>query len=182
VDVRLQPRAGHPDGLGDAALVVEDKFLGQHVEDLPVLRDRHRPRGVHHPSEILARHGAVLARYGHDASAVERSDMAAGDPDRCAFDGDAGHQFGLLDAGLDRVDRGVQVDDHALSEPSGRCGAKAHDVHGAVVSELRDDATDFGGSDVESDDVALVLRHGFIRSPWGREGGKCAGSSEGRRG
>jgi hypothetical protein len=61
-------------------------------------------------------------------------------PYRRLLDSDTGHELGLFDRGLHRVDRCVQVDDDALPQPAGRRRSKTDDVHGPVVLQLHDDA------------------------------------------
>ena len=100
---------------------------------------------------------AVLARDRDHAARVEAADVGAGDAHVGRADLDAGHQLGLLDHALDRVDGGLEVDDDALAQALGLGLADADDVEAALVGDLGHDRADLVGPDVEADDVAVFL-------------------------
>ncbi len=156
MDARLQPHARHADRLLDTVLIVDHELLRQHVDDLPVHRQRDRARGVDHALDVGGGDLAVLDR--HDAVAVEAADVRAGDPGEDRVDLAAGHQLGFADRLADRFDRGVDIDDHALAQTLRRGGADAHDLDSGLA-DFGDDRRDFVGADVESDDQARAFGH-----------------------
>lgn len=109
---RFEPHARHADGLADTFLTVDDEFLGQHVQDALVRRYRHRARGIDDPIDIRSRDLAVTD--GDDAVRVQAPHMTAGNPREHRIDLATGHQFGFLDGALNRVDRGLDIDDDTL--------------------------------------------------------------------
>ena len=78
-------------------------------------------------------------------------------PDVGGADLDPGHELGLLEHALDRVDRGLEVDDDALAQALRLGLADADHVEAALVGDLGDDRADLVGADVEPDDVAVLL-------------------------
>ena len=119
----LEADAGHADGLADALLAVDDEFLGQHVEDLLVGGNGHRPRRVDHPVHVALGHLPVAD--GDDAVGIQAADVAAGDAGIDLVDVAARHQLRLLDRALDGGDRGLDVDDHALLQPLATGGCRS---------------------------------------------------------
>ena len=73
-----------------------------------------------------------------------------------------GHQLGLLDGLLDRLDGRVDVGDDALAHPARGARADADDVQ-ALVGDLPDDRQDLGRPDVQADHAVFVFRH--VRPP-----------------
>src|SRR5258708_34291808 len=74
------------------------------------------------------------------------------------IDLDAGHQLGLLDRFLDRVDRRLEIHDDAAPNAARLGGADADDVDTDAVKNLSDDSRHFRGADVQSDQVSLFSR------------------------
>src|SRR5262249_33947673 len=162
VDLRLEPHPAHPERLPGPAPVGADGTLRDDVDHLPVHRDRDGLRGVDYALHVAGRHLAILHR--DYAVRVERADVAARDARVDRADLAVGHQLRLLDRLLDRVDRGVDVDHHALAQPARRMRADSNDVD-AVPVRRRDDHADLRGADIESDDQILFLRHDFVSPP-----------------
>src|SRR5262249_33873443 len=94
----------------------------------------------------------VLAGAGNAAAAV----AAAYGPTRhaCQHPPDlrARHLLGVAHRLLDALDRGVDVDHHALAQPARGAGPHAHDVERPDGRPLRDDAADLGRPHVEAGD------------------------------
>ena len=85
------------------------------------------------------------------AAAAEALDVASGDARVDVGDFSASHGFGLIDGALNRLNRRLDVDDDALSQPLRRVRADADDVD-AVFSQLTDDCADLRRADVEADE------------------------------
>ena len=79
--------------------------------------------GVEGAAHVLARDLAVLAGDRDHAAAVDAADVRAGQPEVHRVDLDAGRQLGLLERLLDRLDRGLEVDDDAAPDAAriGQC-------------------------------------------------------------
>src|SRR4030067_761656 len=100
------------------------------VTERSTLWGRGTPPGPVRPPVRLP-HSAVLAGHGDDAAAVRALDVAAGDAGVDAPHRRAGHLLGLGDGDLDRLDRGVDVDDDAPPQAPRRGRADADDVEAA---------------------------------------------------
>ena len=84
---------------------------------------------------------------GPDSAEVHRVDL------------DAGHQLGFLDRLLDRIDRGLEVDDHAAADAARLGNAEADDVEAVRRSMISPTtAGHLRGADVEPDQVSLLSR------------------------
>ena len=91
-------------------------------------RQRHRLGGVDRAPHVLARDLAVLAGDRDHAAAVEALDVRARQRQVDRVDLDAGHQLGLVDRLLDRIDRRLEVDDDAAPDAARLGDAEADDV------------------------------------------------------
>ena len=79
---------------------------------------------------------------------------------------DAGHQLGLLDRLLDRVDRRLEVDDDAAPDAARLGDADADDVEPVAVEHLADDRRHLRRADVEPDQIPLFSRHAASEVRW----------------
>ena len=158
VHLDLEAHARHADRLAHAVAVVDDEALRQHVDDLAVLRQIDRARGLDHALDVGVAHLVVLAGDPHDTAAVHAADMAPRDPREGARDLDPGHLLGLADGSPDRLDRRVDVDDDPAPEPARGCAADADDVQAAPGRGLGDDRANLRGADVQADDEIGCLR------------------------
>src|SRR5215468_8777826 len=149
MNLGFQTHSGHPQGLTDPSLVVDDVFLWKDVNYLSVERNRHRLRSVDHSGDIRLSDLFVLDRY--DPLAVETLDMSPSDPGVDMGDFAPRLQLGFLDGAPNRRDRGLDVDHHALAQSLGWVSADPDDVD-SVFGQLADDGTDFRGPDVQSND------------------------------
>ena len=170
MDVDLEPRAGHADRRADAVLLVDDEVLRQHVQNLASGRQADGLGRLDRPPHVVARDLAALAGDGDDAAAVEPLDVRAGHRQVDGVDLDAGHQLGLVDGLLDRVDRGLEVDDHAAPDAARLGDADADDVEAAVVDQLADDGADLRRADVEPDQIAILTSHTSSSCPYANHG------------
>src|SRR5207247_8021598 len=130
-------------------LIVHDEFLGDHVDDLAVHRNRDRLGRLDHAIHVGGPDLVVLARDRDHAAAVDAADVIAGDPRCHGADRDAGHALGLVHRALDAGDGLLEVDDHAAPQPLAR--GVAHADHARLVTAVLvgDDARDLGGADGE---------------------------------
>src|SRR5450756_785284 len=117
--------------------------------------DRQGARGLDDALDVERRHLLVLDR--DHAAGIEALDVAAGDSGIDARDLAICHEFGLLQRALDGVDRGFDVDHHALFQALGLVPAHADDVQPVVRQQLRDDRHHLGGAAIEADDEVLVF-------------------------
>ena len=88
-------------------------------------------------ADVLAGDLAVLAGHGDDAAAVEALDVRAAHRQVRRADLDAGHQLGLLDRLLDRIDGGFEVDDDAALQALRLGQADADHVEPAALGRPR---------------------------------------------
>jgi hypothetical protein len=75
------------------------------------------------------------------------------------IDFDAGHQLGFVDRLLDRLDRGLEIDDDTPADAARLGDAETDDLERRVVEQFPDHGGDLRGADVEPDEVAFFSRH-----------------------
>ena len=74
-------------------------------------------------------------------------------------DFDARHQLGFFDRLFDRIDRRLEVDDHAAPDTARFGDAETDDVEAVAFEQLADDGRHLRRADVETDQVSLFARH-----------------------
>ena len=72
---------------------------------------------------------------------------------------DAGGQLGFLDRLLDRLDRGLEIDDDAALDAARVGQAHADDVQPAIVGRLADDRRDLRRAHIQTDEVSFPACH-----------------------
>src|SRR5262249_12686731 len=130
-------------------------------------RQRNRLGGVDGAPDVLARDLAVLSGDRDDAAAVERLHVRARQPEVDGIDLDARRQLRLVDGLLDRLDRRLEIDDHAAPDAPRLRRAESDDAQTPGVGPLADDGGDLRRADVESDEVPFLASHS--RLPGGSE-------------
>ena len=108
----LEPDPTHTEGLTHIFLAINHKLLREDMEHLLIGGNTHGRRSLYHPLDIAL--GDLLFFDRHHAARVEAANMTTGNtcPDRLHLA--VGHEFGLLERPLNRVDRGIDVHHHAL--------------------------------------------------------------------
>ncbi len=144
----LEPHAEHAERVLDTVLVVDDEFLGKHVEDLLVHGDVDGAGGVDHPGHVGRRPFLVLDR--DDAARVDALDVAARDAHVDRIDLHAGHELGILDRFLDRLHGAVDVHDHAFFQSVRGADPDADDIDLPPVFYFAHDGADLGRPEVQS--------------------------------
>ena len=128
VDPHFQAHAGHAQRIGDAALVVDDEFLGQDVDDFPIERNGHGLGRVDDPL-TMSRGPTSPPLTAMTPWLFEALDVAAGDAGVDRADFASGHELGLFQGLLDGLHGLLDVDHHALAQSGGGAGADAHHIH-----------------------------------------------------
>src|ERR1039458_7410997 len=95
VDIYFEPRAEHPDGIGDAVLAIHEEVLADGVNNIVVGRDIDGLGVFDDILNVIVGNLAVGGNNGMDAAVVEAADVAAGDAEINIADFRAGHAFGL---------------------------------------------------------------------------------------
>src|SRR5205807_6262331 len=76
-----QPRAGHPNGIVNTILIVDDKLLGQTIDDFSAGWKLNRAGRIDCAAHVIGANFAVAAGYGDYRLAVKAHDMRAGEVD-----------------------------------------------------------------------------------------------------
>src|SRR6185369_9347499 len=163
VDLALEPHARHADRLADAFLRVDDEFLRQHVDHALVGRYRDRARRVDHALDVAG--ADLLVANRDDAVRVQRAHVAACDSREHGVDLAAGHELGLLDRPLDRLDGRLDVHDYAALEPARWIRADPDHLELVLLRDLADDRADFRSADIEAHDQLAVVSPAHVSNP-----------------
>ncbi len=150
VDLALQAHPVDAHRVLDAVLAVDQKFLHQGVDHLPVRGDGHGAGRVDDPFHVRRGHLPVLD--GNDPLAVDHLGLAAPHAGINGTDFAAGHGFRFLHGLADGPDGVFNVDHHPFAEPAVGGGApQADDIH-LVFPHFPHHGANFGGADVQTDD------------------------------
>ena len=155
----LETHGAHAERVLDTLLAIDRIPPGQDVEDLAVRRDVDGAGDLGHPLDVLACDLAVMPADRHGAGRIQALDVAAPDPDVGSTQLVAARPLGRVYGLGDRLDRLLDVDDHALLDALGRAHALADDVHRPVGSHLTDEGDNLRRAHVDRDDRLLRLFH-----------------------
>ena len=146
MDVHLQPPPQQPQRVADAALVIEQILLRQHVQQLLPRRQRHALRRFDGPPDVLRHHLARARPQRHPTPAVDAADVRTRHADDRALHRQPGSLLGRFHRLPGRIHGGVQINQNILAKPF-RLGAARpaqaqltvaigfgnQDVHGAAA-------------------------------------------------
>ena len=158
VHVYFQALPDHADGIADVVLLVDQKFLRQHMQNFAVFGKRNGARGVHGPAHVLLFDIARAGAQRNSPSAIHSAHVAAGNADHRRLDRHVGHAFRFLERAADGADRGIQIDDQALARSFGLSRAHSQEARAAILNFGYQRAR-FGAADVQRDQIALLLPH-----------------------
>jgi hypothetical protein len=133
MDVGFEALTNHADGVADAVLGVDHKFVRKDVENFAVLGKRDVAGGIDGTADVIAFNVAGAIAESDAAAAVDAADVAAGYADDGGFDGNVGDAFGFFDGAANGADGGVEVDDEAFAEAFGFGRAKREKFHQVAV-------------------------------------------------
>src|ERR1700736_182149 len=143
----FEPGAGHADRIPDPFLTVDDVAAWDDVDDLAIVGDGDRARGVDHPADVVLPDLAVRTGHRDDPTAVLAEDVGAGHADEGRLELVATHPLRGIDRVADAPHGLLHVDDHAATQTFGGCLAESDDVETAF-RRLADDAADLGCADI----------------------------------
>ena len=123
MNVGLKALADHADGIADADLRIEQKFLRQHVEDDTIFRERDTPRRFDGVSHIFAVNIARTIADGDAAAAGDAVNVSASHADDGALDRHAGDAFSDFERVANRAGHGFEIHDQAFANALGFRGA-----------------------------------------------------------
>src|SRR5882724_235772 len=161
VHLHLEPRAGHPDGVRDAALLVDHVLLRDIVQQLVIAPQRDRARHFVHARDVLR--GDLVARHRHHAGRRARRDVLSRDAARHHADLDARHALGVAHRRDDRPAGLVDVAHHAapharvLREPNAQHFGERQARQ--LAHHLRDHGARLGAAEIEPGDDVAVPAH-----------------------
>src|SRR5690606_12966139 len=139
VDLGLEARARHADRVANAALVVDDVLLRQHVQHLAIGRYDDGASDLVHALYVRGRD--LLTVHCDDAVRRARVDVLARDTGEHALAGYAGHQLGFLHRGAHGIGRALDVGDDLAAHSAGLRLADAQHFNRRLSLH---DARDFG--------------------------------------
>ncbi len=148
MDFGLQPNSGHSDGILDFGLAIHHKLLGQNVDNLLILRYRHRPSRIHHSINV------ILANFpgtdGDQAMRIKPFDVTTGNSHENRAYFTVGHLLGLFHRPTNRTYRAFNIDHHPAAQTHRRRAPHPDYFHLLVVN-LGHHHTNFGGPNVQTD-------------------------------
>ena len=151
----FQPHPAHAERFAHILLSIDDEFLVEHVQDLLVVRDLHRPRRVDHALDVCL--GYLLVLHRHHALRVETAHMATGNSRIDLANLAVSHELGLLQRPLDGVHCCLDVDDNTFFQAARRVLPHPDDLEAALRQKLGYDRDDLARPDIQADEKLLVV-------------------------
>ncbi len=111
----FEPGAGHADRIADPFLTVNDVAAWDDVDDLAIVGNGDRARGVDHAADVLLPDLAVRTGHRDDAATVLAEDVCAGHADEGRLELVATHSLRGIDRVADAPHGLLHVDDHAAT-------------------------------------------------------------------
>src|ERR1700686_2979232 len=156
MDVGFQALAHHADGIANAVLCVDKKFVWQHVQHFAVRRQSDIARGIDGAPHVLALDVAGAGTDADAAAAVDATHVRAGYADHRGLYGNIGHTFRFLHGAANGTYGGVEVDDKALAKAFRFRSAERKKSHSFVI-DFRDERGRFHAADVEPHQIFVSL-------------------------
>src|SRR3984893_2669077 len=129
MNVGLEALADHADGIANAFLSVDEKFVRKNVQHFAIRRQADVTSGIDGTPHVFALDVARAMADADAAAAVDTAHMTAGHADYRGFDRHIGDTFGLFHGAADRTHRRIQIHDQALAQPFRLRGAQGEKLH-----------------------------------------------------
>ena len=157
----FQPVAVHADRHADAVLAIDGKAALDDLDHLTVVRDRHRPGGIHGTQHVVFVDDLTV--HADHAAAVDRRDVRAGQADPGRVDLQPSGPLGFIHRELHRFGRRSDIDHRAFPDASRGFNPDTQDTHLAAALFAGNYGADFCCSDVNS----YIDAHNLPRVPSG---------------
>lgn len=185
MDIHLDARAQHADGIGDAVLAVHEKVLADGVDDV-VLGGEVDCLGVF--DDVLNIFFANFAVGGHDwmdATVIESAEVAARHAEINAPNFYIGHLLGFNDGLANVFLSNRRISDLPLANATRARLAETNNVQAVVRAQFPHDRADFGSADFEADNDGGGIKHAFsccarIWAVWEGKAGRHSPPASGR--
>src|SRR5581483_2362449 len=162
VNVDFDPRAEHPDGVGDSILPIHQEVLANGMDDVVLGRQVDGFRVFDHVLHVGFRDLAIGRDHRVHAAVVKAAQMPARHAQVHAADLDVGHLLGL-DNGMPYIffaEGGIA--NLAFANTARARLTQADDVQGAIRVEISNDRANLRGPNFQADDDrGIRLKHVF---------------------
>ena len=146
MDLDLKSNTAHADRLAHIFLVIDDKFLRHGMQQLLVSWNIYCLGRFNNPRHVGSTDFFILDR--HHAAGIETADMATSNTGVDIANLTVGHQFGLFQRALNRLDGRFNIDHHALFQPLRFRLPQANDFMASVWQHFGHHRNDLGGTNV----------------------------------
>src|SRR5688572_5606338 len=114
--IHLQPRAQEAKRITNTVLAINDKLLGQDVNNFTVSRQRHCLCRFNHPPNVFFGDLTVVSVDSDCTAAVKALYMHTGKAHKHGLDRSPGSFFSVFDSLLYGTDSSIEVDDYSLAQ------------------------------------------------------------------
>ena len=157
--LHFQPASHHAHGILNAALIVDNEFLRQQMQGLPIGRQRYGAGAFHRLTDLIATDLPRTRSQSNASAAVYSAQVWTANADNRALHLSPGALFGSFDSFLDRGCRLLKVCNYALSRTA-RLSETMPTVAQASLSALPNQRTNFGAADINyRNQIFLKSRH-----------------------
>ena len=156
MDVGFEALADHADGVADAVLRVNHKFVREDVKDFAVFGKRDVAGGVDGAANVVAFDITRAVAKCDAAAAVNTANVAAGYADDGGLDRDVGDAFGFFDGTTNGADCGIKIDDESLAQTLGFGRAEREKFYLFAI-DFSDQRGCFCAADVQPNNVTIFF-------------------------
>ena len=156
MDVSFEALANHTDGVADAILRVNHKFVREDVEDFAVFGKRDVAGGVDGAADVVPFDVAGAIAQSDAATAIDAADVATSYADDGGLHGNVGNTFGFFNGTANGAYRGIKIDDEPFAQALGFGRAEREKFH-QIAIDFSDQCGCFCAAYVEPNDVSIFF-------------------------
>jgi len=134
MDVYFQALAEHADGVANAALGIDNKFMRKNVQNFAIFRKRYVASSINGAAHVFALDVPRPLSQGDATAAVYAAHVAAGDSDQGFLHRHAGNAFSLFDSATDGAHSGIKINDQAFAKSLGLGRAERQKPHQFAIN------------------------------------------------
>jgi len=126
VNFSFQPNSGHSHRVLDTRFIIDNKLLGQDMDDFAIHWNRYCPGGIDHPLDIVFRD--LRSFDGNNSTTVKSGDVTAGNTGIHRGYFTACHEFCFLHRLFNRFHGGFDIDDDTFAKSDGWMGPDTDNI------------------------------------------------------
>src|SRR6056297_1629627 len=158
---RLKPDAYHVQGIFNTPLVIDNKLLGNYMDNLTVHWNYNSFGGINYPPDVITVYLPRLTSYRYPAARVYSFNMSSAHTGYYFLYLSTGHHLSCFNGRMYRAESRLYVHHNAATKTFGRTCTDTGDLDETVLIPLSDDSADLICSNIKPDNH-IFSRHLFL--------------------